>query len=163
MRDKGEIMKRVCVIVMLLLLVSATAVSAAEPREGGSAGLVTGLPFHIGATGEYNFGVASASLAFGYSDFFAKQMLIRLGGDYNFPEPFVNDAWDVDLYLSVGGQLDLLLFGGSNVFGIGVPVTLSYYFSDPPLKLYAKAAPEMYISGGVYIGFIGSLGVLYQL
>ena len=88
--------------------------------------------------------------------------MLRLGGDYNFDKPFVNNDWGMDLYLSVGGHVDMFIGGFWNVIAIGVPVTWSWYMDDMPLKIFVKAGPELYLSGGG-IGFLGSIGALYQL
>lgn len=151
-------MKKYLLIAMLVFVISASVVYAAQPREGISAGLVLGLPFHSAVTGEYNFGPASVSLAAGYG---RTSLLVRLGGDYHFLTPFVQSDWNVDLYLSAGAYLDLYLFGGSNIVGIGVPVTLSYSFADIPVRIFAKVGPEYLIPGGMEL--YGSLGVLYDL
>lgn len=155
---KGKCMKKVLLLVVLILLVSATAVYAAEPREGIRAGLITGLPFHIGVSGEYNFGQATASVSLGYASAF----LIRIGGDYNFDKPFVNDAWGMALYLSVGGHLDLLIGSGWNTVALGIPVTWSYYLDDLPMKIFVKAGPEIYFGLGGGLDFLGTIGALYQ-
>ena len=49
--------------------------------------------------------------------------------------------WDLDLNLSVGGQLDLSFSKGFTIIGIGIPVTWSWYMESLPLKFYAKAGP----------------------
>ena len=152
-------MKKVLLVAVLLMVIGVGAISAAQPREGIRVGLMTGLDFHIAAMGEYNFGVASASAAIGYG---GRSFMLRLGGDYNFDKPFVNNDWGMDLYLSVGGHVDMFIGGFWNVIAIGVPVTWSWYMDDMPLKIFVKAGPELYLSGGG-IGFLGSIGALYQL
>ena len=152
-------MKKVLFVMIIVLVISSTAVFAAQPREGVKVGLVTGLPFHIGATGEYNFGVASASAALGYSQ---GAFLIRLGGDYNFETPFVQSDWGLDLYLSVGGHFDIFVSLFS-AFGLGIPVTWSWYMDDMPLKIFVKAGPEFIFGpGAADIEFFGSAGAMYQ-
>lgn len=152
-------MKKVLLVTVLLLVIGAGAVSAAQPREGIKVGMTLGLPFHVAAMGEYNFGVASASAAIGYG---SSSFMLRLGGDYNFDTPFVNSDWGLDLYLSVGGHLDMYISGLWNVIAIGVPVTWSWYMDDMPLKIFVKAGPEIFFGGGG-LGFLGSAGALYQL
>ena len=152
-------MRKVLFVIVVILVVSSTAVFAAQPREGIGVGLTTGLPFHIGAMGEYNFGVASANAAIGYG---SNAFMIRLGGDYNFPEPFVNSDWGLDLYLSVGGYFDVLI-GPLAFFGLGIPVTWSWYMDDLPLKVFVKAGPELFFGWGSTLQFMGSIGALYQL
>lgn len=154
-------MKKVLLVTVLLLVIGAGAVSAAQPREGIKVGMTLGLPFHIGAMGEYNFGVASASAALGLDTGFVNSFWMRFGGDYNFETPFVNSDWGLDLYLSVGGHLDILINSWATGVALGIPVTWSWYMDDIPLKIFVKAGPEIYFSGG--IGFNGSAGALYQL
>ena len=154
-------MKKVLFLIVVILLVSSTVAFAAQPREGIRAGLVTGLPFHIGAMGEYNFGPASAHAALGFMDAGLGAFFIRLGGDYNFPTPFIQSDWNLDLYLSVGGQIDILLGSFWNAFLLGIPVTWSWYMDDIPLKIFVKAGPAIGLTGGG-IDFIGSAGALYQ-
>jgi hypothetical protein len=139
-------------------MIGSAAVFAAQPREGIKVGLMTGLNFHIGAMGEYNFGPASASAVLGYG---FNAFMLRLGGDYNFDTPFVNSDWGLDLYLSVGGHLDIFISGGAAI-ALGIPVTWSWYMDDVPLKIFVKAGPELGLTGGG-IAFIGSAGALYQL
>ncbi len=151
-------MKKVLFVMIIVLVISSTAVFAAQPREGIRAGLITGLPFQIGVTGEYDFGVASASAALGYSQ---GAFLIRLGGDYNFETPFVQSDWGLDLYLSVGGHFDIYITTLS-FFGLGIPVTWSWYMDDMPLKIFVKAGPEIYFGGWASgLGFLGSAGAMY--
>jgi len=156
-------MKKVLFLIVVILLVSSTVAFAAQPREGIRAGLVTGLPFHIGAMGEYNFGPASVNLSLGYLSYFgfADFFNLRIGGDYNFPTPFVQSDWGLDLYLSVGGHFDLFFGGGSVGFALGFPVTWAWYVDDLPLKVFVKAGPEIDVTGGP-LTFFGSAGALYQ-
>ena len=151
-------MKKILLVAVLLLLISSAALFAAEPREGIKAGLVTGLPFHIGAIGEYDFGVASASVALGYG---YGSFLLRMGGDYHFDKPFVNSDWGIDLYLSVGGHLDIFIFSGGAEVALGIPVTWSWYMDDLPLKFFVKAGPEIFFNFGG-LDFLGSAGAMYQ-
>ena len=153
--------KSLCVI--LLLVVITSVVFAAQPREKLGVGAVVGLPFHIGAAAEYNFGAASAHAALGLygpaagATFF----LIRAGGDYHFPDPFVHNDWNMELYLSVGGQLDINI-GATNRVNMSFPVTWSFFMEDLPVKIFAKAGPEITF-GGTGIGFTGSAGAYYLL
>jgi hypothetical protein len=161
--------KKKILISLLILIIVTTSLFAAEPRKGVGVGLTTGIPFHIGPTVEYNFGPATASLALGYmgqgagANFFH----LRLGGDYNFSTPFIQNDWDLDLYLSVGGQLDLGFTKGATLIGIGIPVTWAWYMESLPLKFYAKAGPVVEIfnitgwGSSVGLGFFGSAGALY--
>ncbi len=147
-------------LVFVLLIVITTSVFAAQPVKGVGVGLTTGLPFHIGPTAEYNFGPAYAGMSLGYGYF--SSFWLRFEGGYNFPKPFVHNDWGIDLYLSVGGYFDLQFTGGSTFFGIGIPVTWSYTLPKVPVKVYAKAGPEIYFSGwGAGVGFIGSIGGMY--
>ena len=150
-------MKKVLFVLVILLMMGSTLLFAAEPREGISAGVVTGLPFQIGVVGEYNFGPASAHVSMGYAGSF----LIRMGGDYHFPTPFVHSDWDIDLYLSVGGHLDIFVGGGAFI-ALGIPVTWSWYPDSLPMKVFVKAGPELYLTGWGGVDFIGSIGAMYQ-
>lgn len=153
-------------------MIVTTSLFAAEPRKGVGVGLTTGIPFHIGPTVEYNFGPATASLALGYMRYSllglggANFFHLRVGGDYNFSTPFIQNDWDLDLNLSVGGQLDLSFSKGFTIIGIGIPVTWSWYMESLPLKFYAKAGPVVEIGSAlgttdVALGFFGSAGALY--
>jgi hypothetical protein len=155
--------KRRILISLLILVIVTTSLFAAEPRKGVGFGLTTGIPFHIGPTVEYNFGPATASLALGYMRYFGGNFFhIKVGGDYNFPTPFVQNDWDLDLYLSVGGSLDFLMTKGFVGVGIGIPVTWAWYMDSLPLKFHVKAGPLVVIGGGTaMLEFIGSAGALY--
>lgn len=159
---RGTKMKKILCLVVVILLISTAALFAAQPREGIGVGGVTGLPFHIGAAAEYNFGVASAHAALGYQRYGWNFFLLQIGGDYNFPDPFINPAWDMELYLSVGGQLNLYL-GSTNLIGLAFPVTWSFFLEDMPLKIFAKAGPEIMFGWGTSLNFTGSAGAYYLL
>lgn len=157
-------MKKVLCLVVVILLVSTATLFAAQPREGIGVGGVTGLPFHIGAAAEYNFGVASAHAVLGFKSWGSGWNFFHmsLGGNYNFPDPFIQPAWDMELYLSVGGQLNINLNRLANDISLGIPVTWAFFLEDIPLKIFAKAGPEISFSGGG-IGFTGSAGAYYLL
>ncbi|WP_422478102.1 hypothetical protein [Pleomorphochaeta sp. DL1XJH-081] len=155
-------MRKVLCLVVVLLLLSSVAAFAAQPREGIGVGGITGLPFHIGAAAEYNFGAASANASLGYLRYGTNYFQIKLGGDYNFPDPFVQSAWDMDLYLSVGGQFAIDI-GPVAVFSLGIPVTWSFFMENMPLKVFVKAGPELYFGWGTSLGFSGSAGAYYLL
>ena len=154
-------MKRTLLLLFVLLL-GLTAIFAGEPVTGIGAGAFGGLPFHIGAIGEYNFGPAYASLEMGYA--IGDSFLIRAGGGYNFPKPFVNKDWGMDLYLSVGGKAGIYLGKDDytnklTVAGtLSIPVTWTWYAEKIPLKVFVQAGPELSFG---YFGFSGTAGAMY--
>ncbi|NLZ76776.1 MAG: hypothetical protein GX911_02275 [Spirochaetales bacterium] len=155
-------MKRI--VLLLVLLIASVALFAGEPVKGIGVGVSTGLPFHAGAMGEYNFGPAYASVELAYAS--GPYFLFRVGGGYNFPEPFVNDAWGMDLRLSVGGRFSGYIgsFGGSVVASgaFSIPVTWSWYADGIPLKVFVQAGPDLYFGGGaMQLDFSGTAGVMY--
>lgn len=158
-------MKRT-LLLLLVFLLGLTAIFAGEPVTGIGAGAFGGLPFHIGAIGEYNFGPAYATLELGYST--GNMFLIKGGGGYNFPKPFVHNDWGLDLYLSIGGKISGYMgsykFGNTTEFygfaSIGIPVTWTWYADKIPLKVFVQAGPELYIGGGG-IDFTGTAGAMY--
>lgn len=160
-------MKRMCILLLLVLLIGPTTLFAGEPVTGIGAGLSGGLPFHIGAIGEYNFGPAYATLEMGYA---TGSFMLRAGGGYNFPTPFVNKEWPLDIYLGVGGRLGVNLekyddfLGNSKLFAYGtfaIPVTWTWYADKIPLKVFVQAGPELYFGGGVGVGFTGTAGAMW--
>ncbi|MGI6433002.1 MAG: hypothetical protein ACOXZ4_03965 [Sphaerochaetaceae bacterium] len=151
-------MKKLTVILLLLVLIGTSAVFAGKARDGIGAGLVTGIPFHIGATGEYNFGSAYAAADVGYG---SNSFLLRLGGGYNFPTPFIQSDWGLDLYLSVGGNLGLYFSKFATLVSVGIPVTWTWYMDDYPVKIFVKAGPEIIVNWGGALGFTGSAGAYY--
>jgi len=142
-------------------LFTSTFVFAAQPRDGFGVGGAIGLPFHIGAAAEYNFGPASANALIGYTAYGWNYFTIRLGGDYHLPYSFKNSDLGMELFLSVGGHLGINITSGSSLVTLGLPVTWSWFVEDIPLKVFAKAGPEFYFSGG--IGFTGTAGAYYLL
>lgn len=158
-------MKR-CVVVLGILILAIVSVGAAEPVKGIGVGLDLGLPLHVGAIGEYNFGPAYAGLDLGY-DMMYEAFWLRVEGGYNVAKPFVNANLGVDLYLSVGGAFDLFIgkedyYSSGTSFGIGFPITWSYTLEKIPLKFYAKAGPELYFGGGSVVPELaGSIGGMY--
>lgn len=152
-------MKKILLVTLLILLVTMTAIFAAQPREGFGVGLSLQAPFGVGAVAEYNFGVASANASIGYV---FNAFHIGLGGDYILPGLFENSALGLDLQASVGGKLDLGFFGGTLV-GIGFPISLSYYLESIPLKIFTRAVPELVIAGGVSFWMRGEIGAMYLL
>jgi hypothetical protein len=166
-------MKKVLLIVALLII-STTVIFAAQPTKGVGVGLTTGFPIHVGPQVEYNFGPATAYLALGYQSHGGNYFFLRVGGDYNFQSPFINNNWKTDIYLSVGGQFDMAFTKGGNDIMIGVPVTWSWHTEKVPIKVFAKAGPSVIISTVKYtwlgttttdtsagLGFVGSIGALY--
>ncbi len=151
-------MKKALIITLLILVITSTAVFAAQPREGFGAGLSLQVPFGIGAVGEYNFGVATANVSIGYV---FNSFHIGLGGDYILPGLFVNDAMGLDLQASVGAKLDMGFFKGGNIIGIGFPISLSHYLGSVPLKIFTRAVPELIIAGGVSLWMRGEVGAMY--
>lgn len=154
-------MKRI--VLLLVLLIASAALFAGEPVKGIGAGVSTGIPFHVGAIGEYNFGPAYASVELGYSS--GPYFMFRAGGGYNFQKPFANSDLGMDLYLSIGGKFTGYIgsYNGSvTAFGaFGIPVTWSWYADKIPLKVFVHAGPELYFGGGVNLGFSGTAGVMY--
>ena len=151
-------MKRTLLLLFVLLL-GLTAIFAGEPVTGIGAGAFGGLPFHIGAIGEYNFGPAYASLEMGYYLMGFSAFMLRAEGGYNFPTPFINNDWGMDLYLSIGGSLGgyigpnpYAFFPGDSKVraegALGIPVTWSWYADKIPLKVFVKAGPEFHFGGG---------------
>lgn len=153
-------MKKFLLVALLILLVTVSALSAAEPREGFGVGLSLQAPFGIGAVAEYNFGVATANLSVGYA---SSAFHLELGGDYNFPGLFVNDNMGLDVQASVGGRLDMYFFSGFTSIGLGIPISLSYYLESIPLKIFTRAIPEFNLSGGFGFGMRGEVGAMYLL
>lgn len=156
-------MKRFAVLLLLLLLIGTMSMFAAPSRSGLGVGLSTGLPFHIGPAVEYDFGPAYAALELGYmslvgTDFF----MLKMGGGYNFPTPFIQNDWSVDLYLSVGGNFGLYFMKGFTLFSMDIPVTWTWYMDDIPMKFYVQAGPLLTFSGGFNALFTGSIGAMYQ-
>ncbi|MDX9915071.1 MAG: hypothetical protein RBS49_04195 [Sphaerochaeta sp.] len=151
-----------CVVVLVLLVLVAGAAYSAEPITGVGTGITLGLPLHVGATAEYNFGPAYAGLSLGYFGM-ADSFWMRLEGGYNVPGPFVSRDLGVDLYLSVGGYIDLMFSTFGTMVGIGIPVTWSYTLETIPLKFFVKAGPEFLFGGGMgfYPAFVGTAGGMY--
>lgn len=155
-------MKRI--VLLLVLLIASTLLFAGEPVKGIGAGISTGIPFTVGALGEYNFGPAYASVELGYAT--GPYFMFRAGGGYNFPKPFVNSDLGMNLYLSIGGKFSGYLgsFSGNFVAvgAFGIPVTWSWYANKIPIKVFAQAGPEIYFgSGSVDLNFFGSIGAMY--
>lgn len=147
-----------CVLVLVVLALATGAVFAAEPVKGIGVGLDLGLPLHVGAKGEYNFGPAYAGLSLGYQIAY-EAFWLRLEGGYNVPDPFLNAKLGVDLYLSVGGAIDVMIGSYGNFFGIGIPITWSYTLEKIPMKFFVKTGPEIYIPGG--FGLMSTIGGMY--
>lgn len=159
---KGGDMKKFLLVTLLILLVTMTAVFAAQPREGFGVGLSLQAPFGVGAVAEYNFGVASANASIGYV---FNAFHIGLGGDYILPGLFENSALGLDLQASVGGKLDMGFVKGATILGIGFPISLSYYMESIPLKIFTRAVPEfiMILGVGFDLGMRGEVGAMYLL
>lgn len=149
-------MKKMVVVTLLFLIVGSALVFAAPIKTGLGVGPVIGFPFHIGVTGEYNFGPAYASLDLGYE---TGAFMLRAGGGYNFPTPFVNSEWPLDLYLSVGGRVGLAFNKWYTGVSIDLPVTWTWYLDNLPLKIFVSAAPSINIPFGVW--FVGSAGAMW--
>ena len=122
----------------------------------------------IGITpvGEYNFGPASAYLGLGYYYGWASYFRLFVGGDYHIPGVFRNDDLNFGLVASAGLRLSFDI-GGKNVgsmMGIGIPITLTYYFDSIPLKVFARTVPELGIAlgwGGAGLDMYAELGAMY--
>lgn len=159
-------MKR-SVLVLVVLILALSAVTAAQPVKGIGVGLDLGLPLHVGAVGEYNFGPAYVGTALGYDIMMFEAFWLRVEGGYNVPKPFVNSDLGIDLHLSVGGAFDVFIgeknpFSSGMHYGIAFPFTWSYTLEKVPLKFYAKVGPEIYFWGGfVTAGLSGSIGGMY--
>lgn len=161
-------MKRTLLLLFVLLL-GLTAIFAGEPVTGIGAGLTLGIPFGVHAAGEYNFGPAYAGLEIGYQgEFGVDYFSIRAEGGYNFPKPFVNKDWGMDLYLSVGGKAGIYL--GKDDYTnklavagtLSIPVTWTWYADNLPLKVFVKAGPEIYFTKVMNpLLFSGSAGAMY--
>ncbi len=155
-------MKRYVVLFLLLTIVT-TGLIAAEPVKGVGVGLEMGVPLHVGASADYNFGPAYTGLSLGYNSSFFPSFWLRVEGGYNLPKPFVYEGSRADLYLSVGGAVDFLISKNWVMYGIGIPITWSYTLPKVPLKFYVKAGPEIFFGsvGGVFVQMMGSVGAKY--
>lgn len=150
-------MKKTVIVLILLVVVSSGMLFSAEAVNKISVGVITGSPFLFGVTGEYNFGEISAIAAMAYAQ---NSFLLRFGADYHIGTPVV---WgDLKFIPSIGGQLDLFVSIATFV-GLGVPVTLSYFLDDIPLKVSLKIGPELLIGGSLFdFDLLASVSGLYM-
>ena len=54
-----------------------------------------------------------------------------------------------------------LIFGAGTAVGIGIPVTWSWHADKVPIKVFVKAGPEIFVTGGGMVEFVGSAGAMY--
>ncbi|MFA5468279.1 MAG: hypothetical protein WC224_04385 [Sphaerochaetaceae bacterium] len=156
-------MKKVLLIALLVLVVSTMSIFAANDRLGIGAGLALQAPFRVATVAEYDFGPATIDLSLGYSNLLGQSYFhLGINGNYVLPGLFKNaELSDFGLKASVGGRVDLDFSKFVTMVGIGIPVTLAYYFDSVPIKIFARGVPELVIAGGVMLLSYTEIGAMW--
>ncbi|MBN2860835.1 MAG: hypothetical protein JXK93_11275 [Sphaerochaetaceae bacterium] len=154
-------LKRVSVILVLVLVLATSVVSADGLREGIGVGASFSAPFGFTLVGDYNFGDYSAAVSLGYRDVIQGAIEIGLEGAYHLPFTLSDETDTLVLYPSVGGRLDLQI-DNVLVVGLGGVLTLKTELASVPGYLYTKAIPSLQMGTGIFmLGMHGEIGYLY--
>ncbi len=155
-------MKKVGILFVLLLILSVSALSAADDmRTGIGVGASFSAPFGFTFVGDYNFGGYSAGVSLGYRDIGISTIDIGLEGAYHLPFTLSDESDTLVIYPSVGGRLDFEI-GSVFVVGLGGVITLKTEVGSVPGYLYTKAIPSLQMGTGIFtLGMHGEVGYLY--
>ncbi len=156
-------MKKYLFVLLIILLISTSGVTASEMRKGISVGAAIGAPFTFVIVGDYNFGSASVGGSLGFSQLLPNAGFFDIGleGAFNLPFTLSDESQAIVIYPSVGGRLDLE-FGLATVVSIGGVITLNYLLDTYPIRIFAKAIPNFQIATGLFrLGMRGEIGALW--
>ena len=157
-------MRKKVFVVVLILALAVSAVTAGQMREGIAVGASVGAPFSFTVVGDYNFGTASAAVSLGFKNLFPGSGYFDLALEGMYHLPFTLMASDdlFMLYPSVGGRLDLQ-FGTTTIISLGPQLALYYQMEDLPVRIFAKANPHFSIATGLFrLSMAGEAGALWQ-
>ena len=153
--------KKVSVILVLVLVLSASVVSADGLREGIGVGASFSAPFGFTLVGDYNFGDYSAAVSLGYRSVGFAAIDIGLEGAYHLPFTLADESDTLILYPSIGGRIDFQA-GSSFIVDLGGVLTLKTELASVPGYLYTKAIPSLQIGASkLAISMHGEIGYLY--
>ncbi len=153
--------KKVSVVLVLVLVLSASVVSADGLREGIGVGASFSAPFGFTFVGDYNFGDYSASASLGYRDIGIAAIDIGLEGAYHLPFTLSDETDTLVLYPSIGGRIDFQI-GSAFAVGLAPVLTLKTELASVPGYLYTKAIPSLQMGTGIFtLAMHGEIGYLY--
>ncbi len=150
-------------LAIAVLLLAATSANALEQDDFGIGVIVgepTGLSLKYWLDGERAIDAAAAE-SFSENDSF------QLHGDYLIHDYDLFGADDLPFYYGLGARLKLKDSDGSgrnrrhDIFGIRIPLGVTYIFDDAPIDLFFELVPVLDLSPEVELDIGAAVGLRF--
>jgi hypothetical protein len=143
--------------ILFLCLVAASAVGSHAQDRGFGAGVILGEP--TGLSGKLWLNRQSAvDMGLAYS--FRNKGNFHLHADYlfHFPDAIASTE-RIPLYVGIGGRL--AVGRGDGIFGVRIPLGISYWLRSAPLEFFLEVAPILDLAPATELRANGGIGARF--
>jgi hypothetical protein len=144
------------ILIVLVLIATATVIGVAQDR-GIGAGVILGEP--TGLSGKFwvsRQNAVDVGLAYSFRD----KGYLHLHADYLFHFPnAIQSTERIPLYVGIGGRL--AVGKGSGIFGVRIPLGISYWMRSAPIEFFLELAPILDLAPATELRANGGIGARF--